>query len=95
AAKIICDTVKPLKKYMGKKLYIKINTELQPEIVEKLKRVLTECKGVQQVILVNEANRINGRSQVMKGDSSIWVDINDKLLGDLKEVAGADCVVVK
>lgn len=95
AAKIICDTVRPMKKYMGKKLYIKINTELQPEIVEKLKNVLSEYKGVQQVILVNEANKINGKSQIMKADSSIWVDINDKLLGDLKEVAGSDCVVVK
>ena len=95
AAKIICDTVRPMKKYMGKKLYIKINTELQPEIVEKLKNVLSEYKGVQQVILVNEANKINGKSQAMKADSKIWVDINDKLLDDLKEVAGSDCVVVK
>lgn len=95
AAKIICDTVKPLKKYMGKKLYIKVNTALQPEIIEKLKKVLTEYKGVQQVILVNEANKINGKSQVMKADSSIWVDISDKLLADLKEVAGSECVVVK
>jgi DNA polymerase-3 subunit alpha len=95
AAKIICDTVRPMKKYMGKKLYIKINTELQPEIVEKLKNVLAEYKGVQQVILVNEANKINGKSQAMKADSKIWVDINDKLLDDLKEVAGSDCVVVK
>jgi DNA polymerase-3 subunit alpha len=95
AAKIICDTVRPMKKYMGKKLYIKVNTELQPEIVEKLKSVLAEYKGVQQVILVNEANKINGKSQVMKADSRIWVDINDKLLGDLKEVAGSDCVVVR
>jgi DNA polymerase-3 subunit alpha len=95
AAKIICDTVKPMKKYMGKKLYIKINTELQPEIVDRLKNVLAEYKGVQQVILVNEANKINGKSQAMKADSKIWVDINDKLLGDLKEVAGSDCVVVK
>jgi DNA polymerase-3 subunit alpha len=95
ATKIICDTVKPLKKYTGKKLYIKINTKLQPEITEKLERVLTEYKGVQPVILVNEANRTNGKNQVMKADSSIWVDINDKLLGELKEVAGSDCVAVK
>jgi DNA polymerase-3 subunit alpha len=95
ATKIICDTVKPLKKYTGKKLYIKINTKLQPEITEKLERVLTEYKGVQPVILVNEANRTNGKNQVMKADSSIWVDINDKLLSELKEVAGSDCVAVK
>jgi DNA polymerase-3 subunit alpha len=92
AAKIICDTVRSLKKHAGKKLYIKINTEQQPEIMEKLKRVLAEYKGVQPVILVNRAN---GKSQVMKADSSMWVEIDDKLLGDLKEIAGTDCVAVK
>jgi DNA polymerase-3 subunit alpha len=95
ASKIICDNVKPLNKHAGKKLYIKINTELQPEIMGKLKSILTEYKGMQPVILVNEACRTNGKCQVMKADSSIWVDINDKLLSDLKEVAGSDCVAVK
>jgi len=95
AAKIVCDTVKPLKKYTGMKLYIKINTERQPQIIEKLKRVMREYKGVQQVTLINEAVRVNGKSQRMEADSSIRVDINDKLLSDLKEVAGSDCVVVK
>lgn len=95
AAKIICDMVRPLKKNAGKKLYIKINTGLQPDIIERLKKVLTGYKGEQQVILVNEANKQNGRSQIMKADRSIWVDINDKLLEELKKVAGADCVAVK
>lgn len=95
AAKIICDTVRPLKKYAGGKLYIRINTDLQPEIIDRLKAVLAEYKGVQPVILVNEANIDNGKSRIMKADSSIWVDINDKLLKDLKEVAGTDCVAVK
>ncbi|MDD3704960.1 MAG: DNA polymerase III subunit alpha [Clostridiaceae bacterium] len=95
AAKIICDTVRPLKKYAGEKLYIRINTDLQPEIIDRLKAVLAEYKGVQPVILVNEANIDNGKSRIMKADSSIWVDINDKLLKDLKEVAGTDCVAVK
>ncbi|HWR62152.1 MAG TPA: DNA polymerase III subunit alpha [Clostridia bacterium] len=95
AAKIICDNVKPLKKYSGKKLYVKINTEQQPDILERLKKILTEHKGMQPVILVNEADRAKGRNAVMKADSSIWVDINDKLIGNLKEVAGSDCVAVK
>ncbi len=95
AAKIICDTVKSIKKYMGKKLYIKINTELQPEIMGKLKSVLEEYKGVQKVVFVKEANNTNGKSQVMKAESSIFVDINDKLISDLKDVAGSDCVAVK
>ncbi len=95
AAKIICDTVAPLKKYMGKKLYIKINTELQPGIIEKLETLLIEHRGIQPVILVNEADGPKGKRQVIKVDSSIWVDINDILLNDLKEVAGQDCVVAK
>jgi DNA polymerase-3 subunit alpha len=95
AAKIICDAVRPLKKYAGRKLYIRINTEMQPDIIEQLKKVLIEYKGAQPVILVDEANKDNGKSRVMKADSSIWVDINDKLLNELKEVAGSDCVAVK
>jgi len=95
AAKIVCDNVKPLKRYCGKKLYVKINTEQQPDILERLKKVLTEHKGTQPVILVNEADRAKGRNAVMKADSSIWVDINDRLIGNLKEVAGSDCVAVK
>ena len=95
AAKIICDTVKPINKYAGKKLYIKINTERQPDIMERLKKVLTEYKGVQPVILVNEAFSTNGKSQVMKADSSIWVEVSDKLLSELKEIAGNECVAVK
>lgn len=93
-AKVICDSVEPLKKYTGKKLYIKINTDLQPEIIKKLKKVLVEYKGAQPVILVNEAN-CNGKGRALEADRSIWVEINDKLLNDLKEVAGSDCVVVK
>lgn len=95
AAKIICDTLLPLKKYMGKKLYVKINTDLQPEIIERLKVVLIEHKGVQPVILVNEAEKSNGKSRAMRADSSIWVDINDKLINELQEVVGSDCVVAK
>lgn len=95
AAKIICDAVRPLKKYAGRKLYIRINTGQQPDIIEQLKKVLIEYKGAQPVILVDEANKDNGKSRVMKADSSIWVDINDKLLNELKEVAGSDCVAVK
>jgi DNA polymerase-3 subunit alpha len=95
AAKIICDNVKILKKYSGKNIYIKINTEQQPEIIEKLRNVLVEYKGTQPVILVDEAGKTRGKSKVMKADSSIWVDISDKLLSDLKEVAGSDCVAVK
>jgi DNA polymerase-3 subunit alpha len=95
AAKIICDTIKPLKKYCGKKLYVKIDTEQQPDIVEKLTKVLSEHKGIQPVILVNEADRAKGKNPAMKADSSMWVDINDKLIGNLKEVAGNDCVAVR
>jgi hypothetical protein len=50
---------------------------------------------MQPVILVDEANKTNGKSLVMKADSSIWVEIDDKLLFDLKEVVGSDCVAVK
>ncbi len=95
AAKIICEIVTPLKKYMGKKLYVKINTEVQPGIMEELKKILTGYKGIQPVIFVNEAKGPDGKRQVIKADSSIWVDINDSLINELKDVAGSDCVAAK
>ncbi|MGE5679138.1 MAG: DNA polymerase III subunit alpha, partial [Pseudomonadota bacterium] len=95
AAKIVCDNIKPLKRYAGKKLYVKIDTEKQPDIIERLRNILQEHKGVQPVILVNEAERAKGKNPAMRADSSMWVDINDSLIGNLKEVAGNDCVAVK
>ncbi|HWQ30296.1 MAG TPA: DNA polymerase III subunit alpha, partial [Negativicutes bacterium] len=90
AAKIVCDNIKSLKRYAGKKLYVKIDTEKQPDIIERLRGILQEHKGVQPVILVNEAERAKGKNPAMKADSSMWVDINDGLIGNLKEVAGND-----
>lgn len=94
-AKLICDNVRPLSKNMGKKLYIKINTDLEPGILERVKEVLSDYKGIQPVYVVNDASKAKGKNRVMVADSNIWVDINDNLISELKRVVGDDCVAVK
>lgn len=94
-AKIISESIRPLSKNTGKKLYVKINTDREPDILERVKEVLSAYKGIQPVYVVNDANRAKGKSRVMVADSNIWVDINDSLISDLKQVVGDDCVAVK
>lgn len=94
-AKIISESIRPLSKNTGKKLYVKINTDREPDILERVKEVLSAYKGIQPVYVVNDANRAKGKSRVMVADSNIWVDINDGLISDLKQVVGDDCVAVK
>jgi DNA polymerase-3 subunit alpha len=94
-AKIICDSVRPLNKNAGKKLYVKINTDLEPDILERVKQVLAAYKGIQPVYVVNGASEVKGKNRVMVADSNIWVDINDDLIDDLKQVVGDGCVAVK
>ncbi|MGE5630467.1 MAG: DNA polymerase III subunit alpha [Caulobacteraceae bacterium] len=94
-AKIICDSVRPLNKNAGRKLYVKINTNSEPDIIEKIKKVLFEHKGSQPVYVVDESIREKGKKRVMVADSSMWVEISDSLIDDLKLMLGADCVAVK
>jgi DNA polymerase-3 subunit alpha len=94
-AKIICESIQTLTKNTGKKLYIKINTDLEPCILEKVKEVLSYYKGIQPVYVVDEARAAKGKNRVMIADSNIWVDINDNLVKDLKQVVGTECVAIK
>ena len=103
-AKIICEKIIPIKnskvkknteKAKTSKLYIKINTQKNPEILEVIKKILGKNRGEQPVYVVDEAKRISGKSVVMKADRSIWVNINDNLIYDLKRTCGNECVALK
>ena len=94
-AKLICEKVRPLVKRQEKKLYIKVNTDENPGILDGVKRLLQEHKGSDEVYVVNEANKNNGKPYVMKGDKNMCVRVNDRLLEDLVKALGEKCVAVK
>lgn len=93
-AKIICEVIRPLVKSNKSKLYIKINTLEQPDILEEVKKVLAENKGDHQVYVVNEAQK-GGKNYIMVADKSIWVSITDQLIKELQAVVGEKCVAIK
>ncbi len=103
-AKIICEKVIPLKSSKTKedinkektsKLYIKINTQINPEALYVIKNILGKSPGGQPVYVVDEAKRESGKAVVMKADKSMWVSINDSLIDDLKRTCGSECVALK
>lgn len=103
-AKVICERIKPLKEsdiksnYTQKKmckLYIKINTEKNPDILHLIKNILKKNRGQQPVFVVDEAKRTSGNSVVMQADPSIWVNINESLISDLKRACGDECVALR
>lgn len=102
--KIICDKISSLKHSTIKdhyiqnkvsKIYIKINSERNPRIFTLIKNILEKNKGEKPVYLVDEAKRASGKALVMQADPSIWVNINDNLIADLKRACGDECVVLK
>ncbi|NLM42774.1 MAG: DNA polymerase III subunit alpha [Clostridiales bacterium] len=95
SAKIICDRISPLKKDQHHKLYIKIDSEKSPGLLESVKKVLKKNRGNQPVYIVDEAKKSNGKPRVMQASRHMWVDINDSLLNDLKKICGDKCVALK
>ncbi|MFZ5351748.1 MAG: DNA polymerase III subunit alpha [Bacillota bacterium] len=94
-AKIICDKIAPLEKKQVGKLYIKVDTQKQPGILEDVKKLLSYYKGNQPVYVVDEAGRKDGKPSIMVADKSYWVNIEEKLLQELKNFVGETCVAVK
>jgi len=99
-AKIICEKIAPLKRD-GKnkpgcnKLYIKIDSDENPQILEDIKEVLKKNKGDHPVYIVDEAKKSEGKPRVMQASRSIWVNINDSLVEELKKICGDKCVALK
>jgi DNA polymerase-3 subunit alpha len=97
--KIICEKIIPLAEAEQQnpgKLYVKINSETQPDILEQIKKVLSRYKGEQPVYVVDEGKRSgNNKAQVMVADKNMWVNIQDELIADLTKVLGKECVAIK
>ncbi len=103
-AKLICEKIIPLgnskikidvKEVKPTKLYIKINTQKNPEMLNIIKNILSRNRGEQPVYVIDDAKRTSGKSVVMKADKSIWVNINSDLIDDLKRTCGDECVALK
>lgn len=97
--KILCEKIRPLTEAAREnagKLYVKINTSMQPDILEHIKKILSHYKGQQPVYVVDDSKRTTGsKAQVMVADKAMWVDINDSLIEELGKLLGQDCVAVK
>ncbi len=94
-AKVICEKLTPLTKRQAEKLYVKVDTEKQPDILEQVKKLLLEYKGNQPVYVVDEAASKGGKPSVMVADKGCWVNIEEKLIDELKKLLGATCVAIK
>jgi len=78
------------------KLYVKINSVLQPDILEQIKKVLARYKGEQPVYVVDEGKKAgNNKAQIMVADKNMWVDIKDELIAELAKILGKECVAIK
>lgn len=97
--KIICEKIIPLAEAEQQnpgKLYIKIDSAAQPDILENIKKVLSRYKGEQPVYVVDEGKKSDSnKAQIMVADKSMWVNIKDELLTELAKILGKECVAVK
>lgn len=97
--KIICEKIRPLIEEVQEstgKLYMKINTAVQPDILENIKKILSRYKGKQPVYVVDDSKRTdNSKARVMVADKAMWVNIQDSLIEELEKLLGQDCVAVK
>jgi len=97
--KIICQKIMPITDEVQQnpgKLYVKIDSTAQPDILEQIKKVLLRYRGEQPVYVVDEGKKTDGsKAQVMVADKSMWVNIKDELLVELATLLGQDCVAVK
>lgn len=97
--KIICEKIMPLTEAESEiqgKLYIKINSAVQEDILEQVKSILVRYKGDQPVYVVDDGKKSsNNKAHVMVADKSMWICIKDELITELTELLGQDCVAVK
>ena len=103
-AKIICEKITSMNsskqnktgdKLKNSKLFIKIDTQKNPRILQTIKNILGKSPGEQPVYVIDEAKRLSGKPVMMKADRSIWVDVNEILIDNLKSACGDECVALK
>lgn len=103
-AKIICEKIRPVRNSKGNKamerikdskLYIKIDSQKNPKMLQIVKNILCKSPGEQPVYVIDEAKRVSGKTVMMKADRSIWVNVNENLIDDLKKTCGDECVALR
>ena len=88
--KIICRSVSPLTKCSNEKLYVKISAEKSFDTFNVLKKVLIKYAGDTPVVVYLEKDKMK-----VIAERSLWVDSeNEKLIQELKEMLGENCVKV-
>lgn len=85
--KIICGEVSSLRKKNIKKLYLKINNNLDDEIMKSTISFLKFFNGGVPVILYNEDEK---KTKVLERDS--WVNLSDTIIFELKKRLGDENV---
>ena len=103
--KILCDTIEPLvhgakvqkpelpkmseELKPDKKLYLKINVGKE-YLVERIKPVLSHNSGNIPVYIHYAESK-----KTALAPRTLWISESDGLIAELKEILGADCVVLK
>ena len=86
-AKIICEEIKPLVKNKSSKLYLKIKTGLDKEILDTVWSLLKFFNGLTPVYVHFESD-----STTKLAGKDMWVAVNDSLMQELKNLLGEECV---
>jgi DNA polymerase-3 subunit alpha len=87
--KIICEEVSPLRKTVMHKLYLRVNNEVNSELLESVFCILKFFGGNTPVCLYDEHQK---KVKVIERD--YWVSLNDVVLDELKSVLGDENVRV-
>jgi DNA polymerase-3 subunit alpha len=97
--KIICGKIIPLAEAEQQnpgKLYVKINSNTNPDILEQVKKILSRYKGEQPVYVVDDGKKSSSsKAHVMVADKNMWVNIKDELIEELGKLLGPECVAIK
>lgn len=81
--KILVNKIKPLVKTNDQKIYIKVNEKKELNSLEKIKPKLKECKGTTPIYIY-----INNSGEVLRAHRDLWVNLDEQLIGYLKEIFG-------
>ncbi|HOQ37003.1 MAG TPA: DNA polymerase III subunit alpha [Acetivibrio sp.] len=87
--KIICEEVSPLKKTVLRKLYLRVNDDVNNELMESAFCILKFFGGNTPVCLYDEQ-----QNKVKVLEREYWVSLNDIVLDELKSVLGDENVRV-
>jgi len=87
--KIICEEIKPLKKNIAQKLYLRFDENIDKELLGSIKSMLKYFCGNTPVCFYNETDK---KVKIAERDS--WVSLNDNLLSELRFRLGEENVKI-